>query len=299
MTIDLGQLEIIDARHHRRQIIVRIHARRVHGLFDNGQRGTERAETANGQPRTAGHKLQEHSLLVGIKLAHYLEQILDRAALVRVPMIASSALGQTLGVPFFETRAAKKPVHLVGIEDAQALQRQHRLEALSEAVDLRLNALGQCPLDHQSQVVVQIFQAHRFVLAGLDQFEVGIAGECEVELQVGHLFFQRFQIAVQRRARRLLLPVGLDEESAPFVNVGAQRFDARVHLFVDQGQVLLLNGGLGLAAHQPLVEHGTQMNVEDAEVLGRLGHKFAQQSELLLLFVQNGRPFGRLFAAGT
>lgn len=110
----VGQLEVVDACHHRGQIVlrVRVDAARVYGLAHDGERRLQRSEAADGQARAAGDELQELTLLVRVERAHDLEEELDGTTLVRVAVVAARGRGQLLGVPRVVRRAAEELLQL-------------------------------------------------------------------------------------------------------------------------------------------------------------------------------------------
>ena len=149
--------------------------------------GREGAEAADGQARTTRHKLQEQPLLVAAKRAHDLEQVLDRLAVVRESVIAARALDQSLAVPGHEARAAEQAVELLRVEEPQAAQVEHRVEALAHCLHLCAHSPHQRELGHQAQVLVQIRQVHLGLPAATPELNVAVARQGEVELYVGQL----------------------------------------------------------------------------------------------------------------
>ena len=299
----VGQLEIVDARHHRRQVglgnvarrrrrgcrggcggrrrndgrrrVLR-HGRGVGGaarLAHNGERRHECAEAADGQARTARHELQEASLLVGVERAHDLEQVLHGLALVRVAVVAARALGQRALVPRAEAGAAEQALELVRLREAAAhvRQRQDGLEALDERVHLGLDAAPQRPLGQQRQVVGERGERDERLASAALQLDVRVAGQREVEVHVDDGRLELAQLAL----------IAASARSTRLAHQRLQRLHARMQLRVHVSHVV---GAHRLRIEQTLVEGRAQRYVHDAEVHDRLGGELAQQLELVLHF---------------
>ena len=90
------ELEIVGAGHHAGKVVVRPHLGAVEGLLDDGERGAERLEAADGESGAAGDKLEECSLVILIILGHDQEQIPHTLTVHRVAVIGFAALNQHL-----------------------------------------------------------------------------------------------------------------------------------------------------------------------------------------------------------
>lgn len=90
------ELEIVGAGHHAGQVVVRPHLGAVEGLLDDGERGAEGLEAADGEAGAAGDELEEGPLVILVILGHDLEQVPHTLAVHGVAVIGFAALHQHL-----------------------------------------------------------------------------------------------------------------------------------------------------------------------------------------------------------
>ena len=90
------ELEIVGAGHHAGQIVVRPHLGAVEGLLDDGERGAEGLEAADGEAGAARDKLEEGPLVILVILGHDLEQVPHTLTVHGVAVIGFAALNQHL-----------------------------------------------------------------------------------------------------------------------------------------------------------------------------------------------------------
>lgn len=127
----LGQLQIVDARHDRWQIVVGTLVE-IERLADNGQRWIERLEAAGGQTRRTGDELQQHALLLFGVGAHDVEQIVDGLGLAGEAVVGATALLKHANVPplvVARAGAAEHVLQFLRVEEAQPAGGEHRVES--------------------------------------------------------------------------------------------------------------------------------------------------------------------------
>jgi hypothetical protein len=71
------QLQVVDAGHDGRQVVVWVNVAAVESLLDNGQVRAQSFEAANRQTRAASHKLQKLSLLFARVAGHHFLMLRD------------------------------------------------------------------------------------------------------------------------------------------------------------------------------------------------------------------------------
>lgn len=205
----LRQLQIVDAGHHRRQVVVRVLVA-VHLFAHDRQRRRERLEPARRQPRTPRHKLQKQALLVAVVVVQDVVKVLDGLRVLREAVVRAAALGQHPDVPALvggraETRPAEHILQLLRVEHAQPVDREDRVESCKDkhklaqldrnstnrikltfpqCLKLARNALDQEPVRHQRNVLVQVVDGDGRVAATPAQLNVRMAGQHKVQAQV-------------------------------------------------------------------------------------------------------------------
>lgn len=126
----LGQLEIVDARHDRRQILVGILIW-IQRFAHDRQRRIQWFKAARWQTRRTRYELQQQPLFVTCVRAHDVEQIMNGLAVLRETVIGATAIEQHANVPALEidgTAAAKDMLQFFRIENAQPCRWKDRIE---------------------------------------------------------------------------------------------------------------------------------------------------------------------------
>lgn len=89
----VGELEIVDAGHYTRQVVVR--SIWVLAWFaDDSKHRREAAETPNRKLRASRNELKEFAALAQVKLAHDLQQIFHAAAIHVVAVVGLDGIGE-------------------------------------------------------------------------------------------------------------------------------------------------------------------------------------------------------------
>lgn len=125
------QLQIVDARHHRWQILVRVLVA-VHLLAHDRERWRERLEAAGWQPRTAGDELQEQPLLVPIVRSENVVEELNRRRVLVEAVVRSAAFRQHSDVPalLIGSTDAGSAEHVLQLLRVEHLQTAHREDGI-------------------------------------------------------------------------------------------------------------------------------------------------------------------------
>lgn len=93
-----GNFQVVDAGHHRRQILVGILIS-IDLLAHDGQRWCQGFEAASRQTRCSSYELQEQSLLLTVVLAENVVERLNGRRILRETVVSAAAVGQHSDVP--------------------------------------------------------------------------------------------------------------------------------------------------------------------------------------------------------
>lgn len=93
-----GDFQVVDAGHHRRQILVGILIS-IDLLAHDGQGWRQGFEAASRQTRCSRHELQEQSLLLPVVLAENVVERLNGRRILSETVVSAAAVGQHSDVP--------------------------------------------------------------------------------------------------------------------------------------------------------------------------------------------------------
>lgn len=99
----LRDLQVVDAGHHRRQILVRVLIA-VDLLAHDCQRWRQGFESARRQARRARYELKEQPLVLARVLTQNVVEILNGERILREAVVGSTAVGQHANVPLLVVR---------------------------------------------------------------------------------------------------------------------------------------------------------------------------------------------------